>query len=586
MEKIVFYDFEVFKADWIVTFISEDGSWDQTVHNDAPLLKTIFETHTDWIYVGYNNTRYDDFIFKGILLGYDAKFVNDWIISGDSPWKITSGWKNIPMITFDTMIRGRTSTGLKALEAYMGLSVDETEVPFDIGRPLTEDEVGKTIRYNRSDVLATKDVFHQVRADYDACRQLIEMYGLSPTELSRTKTQLAAEILSARKTERYDEWDLSLPACVDIKRYKAVPTWLMAPDNRISIIDDGKGGHKTTRPKPLSIPIMGVLHSVGWGGIHGARPRYVDVSGDNVYVDMDVASLYPSIMVNDGLLSRSADIAKYREIVDERIRLKKAGDPLQKPLKIVINSTYGGSGDPYSALYDPRQAHMVCLAGQTMIVDLLERLDGLCTLIQTNTDGIIVKLTDTSPEGKRKVWDVANEWMDRTHLRLEFTTFRKIVQKDVNNYIAVGEDGNVVRKGAYVKELTCLDWELAVVNRAVVGYFTKGVSPETTVGACDRMLDFQMVRRITEASDGFVRDGVNLPCKVVRLFASLNEADGEVRKIDKSTGKHCKLEGSPKRCIIDNREMRDRPVPAWLDKTWYVDLAWKRIKDFLGGSDG
>ena len=70
----------------------------------------------------------------------------------------------------------------------------------------------------------------------------------------------------------------------------------------------------------------------------------------------------------------------------------KSKDPRQQPRKIVLNSTFGASKDRYNKLYDPLQANNLCIANQLFIVDLLEKLEGKCELIQSNTDGILVKL--------------------------------------------------------------------------------------------------------------------------------------------------------------------------------------------------
>mgnify|MGYP002508571603 CR=1 FL=1 len=48
--------------------------------------------------------------------------------------------------------------------------------------------------------------------------------------------------------------------------------------------------------------------------------------------------------------------------------------------------------DRHNALYDPRQANNVCVGGQLLLLDLIERLEDHCDIIQSNTDGILIKL--------------------------------------------------------------------------------------------------------------------------------------------------------------------------------------------------
>ena len=185
----------------------------------------------------------------------------------------------------------------------------------------------------------------------------------------------------------------------------------------------------------LETLIAGVLHQFGWGGVHGALEKYY---GEGYFLNMDVASLYPSLMIRYNLHSRNIpDPSRYSEIYHTRLKYKKEGNPLQLPLKLVLNSTYGVMKDPNNALYDPLQANRVCVYGQLLLVDLMERLEPYCQIIQSNTDGVLVKLPDGSDEAFEKIDDVCFEWEQRTGLNLEFDEYRRVFQKDVNNYIVV-----------------------------------------------------------------------------------------------------------------------------------------------------
>jgi len=79
-------------------------------------------------------------------------------------------------------------------------------------------------------------------------------------------------------------------------------------------------------------------------------------------------------------------------------------------------------------------------------------LEGHCQLIQSNTDGLIVKLF--KDEDYELIDDICYEWEKRTRMQLEFESYKKIFQKDVNNYVIVDFDGEFESKGAYVKKWT------------------------------------------------------------------------------------------------------------------------------------
>ena len=97
----------------------------------------------------------------------------------------------------------------------------------------------------------------------------------------------------------------------------------------------------------------------------------------------DVASYYPAMMIEYGFLSRNVkNKFKYRQIRDERIVMKQNKDKRQQPRKIALNSTFGASKDKYNKLYDPLQANNICITGQLLLTDLIEKLENHCQLIQ------------------------------------------------------------------------------------------------------------------------------------------------------------------------------------------------------------
>ena len=94
-----FFDFEVFRYDWLVVIINPVDRTDIVIVNDAEKLKTYYEEHKNEIWVGYNSRGYDQFILKGILLGFNPKEINDHIIvEGKKGWSYSSLFKKIPLL--------------------------------------------------------------------------------------------------------------------------------------------------------------------------------------------------------------------------------------------------------------------------------------------------------------------------------------------------------------------------------------------------------------------------------------------------------------------------------------------------------
>ncbi|MCW4574216.1 hypothetical protein OOJ74_09465, partial [Venenivibrio stagnispumantis] len=80
-----------------------------------------------------------------------------------------------------------------------------------------------------------------------------------------------------------------------------------------------------------------------------------------------------------------------------------------------------------------------------MFAEQAIKIEGL-ELIQANTDGITVRL----PRNRINDLEAIREWwQDLTKLELEEAIYSAMHIRDVNNYIAVYENGKVKRKGAY-----------------------------------------------------------------------------------------------------------------------------------------
>ena len=567
-----FYDFEVFAHDWLVVVINPIEKTKTVLVNDRDGLSRLYDERKDQIFVGYNNCHYDQYIFKGLLLGLDAKWINDQIIVKDrSGWAISREFSKIPMINYDVMLRN--DLGLKTLEAYMGNDIRETTVPFDIDRKLTKAELDDVIFYCTHDVEQTIEVFARRKSEFTAKLDLIKMFDLPMSYLSKTGAQLTAIILEAKRPRepRDDEFDLEILPCVQLGPYDWVRQWYLKPENQ---------DYDAT----LKFDIAGCPHVCKWGGIHGALEQY---SADGYLINVDVESYYPSEMIVHGFLSRNvSNPSKFAWIKSHRLELKHAGDKRQKSLKVVINGTYGASKDPTNALYDPKQANQVCINGQLMLIDLMWHLTSGCgaEIIQSNTDGVLVKMPDGFAGGPdafySSVDDIAAEWESRTGMQLEFDEYAKVYQKDVNNYILVAEDGHTKGKGAYVKELSELDADMPVVNRALIAYMVDGVPPEVTINSATDLIDFQRVVKLSGKYLYCMHGSERLQDKCFRVFASKRLHDGGIFKVKRIGKKPEKFACTSDHVFIDNGDIHGKPSPDYLDRRWYIDLAYKRLEQF------
>ncbi len=569
------FDFEVYSHDWMVVINNPIEKKETIIVNDKDKLIKYYETHKNEIWVSYNGRHYDTYIMKGIICGFSPQEINDFIIVKNQPgWKFSSLFKKIQFNNFDIMT---TQHGLKMLEGYQGHNIKETSIPFNIDRKLTDEELKEVIEYCRNDVNETLSIFIKRKDEFDSVMGLIKTFKLPLNYISKTKAQLSATILGCSKVERDDEWDIEIIDTLDIKKYQEVVQWFMNPLNH-------------NYKKSLKIDIAGVPTIFAWGGVHSARTKY---HSKGFILHVDVNSFYPAIMIEYDLLSRNVrDKNKYREIRDLRLKYKKEKNPLQAPYKIVLNATFGICKNKYSSAYDPRQANNICVNGQLLLLDLIEHLESVPSfeLIQSNTDGLIIKIDEKDFELTK---EVCSEWENRTRMGLGYDYITEIWQKDVNNYMFTdtsytgvlnkkGDYDGLERKGAYVKPLNDLDYDLPILNKALVNYFLFNTPVEDTINTCNDLIEFQKIVKVSGKYKYALHGDKKLDEKVLRVFASRSKNDKGVFKVHNKKDTPDKIANTPERCFIENGDINNIKVPRRLDKQYYIDVANKRIRDFIG----
>lgn len=578
---MIFYDFEVFRHNWLVVFLEPTCRKKTVIIDNREELEQFYQAHKEDIWIGYNNTHYDQYIMKGILCGFNPHEINEWIITKKKAgWQFSNLFRQFQMYNFDVSTGFHT---LKQLEAFMGNSIKESNVRFDIDRPLTPEEIEETVGYCTHDVEQTIQVFlHTYKTQFEPHMGLIKAFDLPLSCISQTQTQLAARILGASRNSYYDEFDVAIPPTLQLsEKYQYIVDFFKnAREDTHKEIKDGEDYKKAFYARKLKTKVAGVPHIFAWGGVHGAISKYVDTGR---FIMADVASLYPSLMIRYGYYSRSiSDSQRYIDIYNQNLEMKKTKDPRRPAYKLVCNKVYGALKAETNPLYDPLQANNICVAGQLLILDLIDKLEiaGCGKLIQSNTDGILVKIE--SDEEFETFEKIVREWEKRTGLVMEFSEYERVYQGDVNSYLIIDKDGDYKGKGAYVKDLSEIDYDMSIVNRAIKEYLLHGTHPSVTVGNCDNMRDFQKVVKISDKYAFGFCGGRRLMEKTFRVFASLREEDGIIGKC-KGEGKTVeKFANTPEKCFIENGNVKDMSCPPYLDKNYYVDMAITRLKEKFG----
>lgn len=586
--RLITYDCEVFAYDWLVTMKDKETGQFTRIWNDNEALRAAMLD--DCIYIGFNSKHYDQFIIKAIAADFttsEIKKLSDYIISGHQGWDYP-GLKGVYYSFNSADIKDDMQKGLslKAIEGHLGISVQESTVPFDIDRPLTEAERRETEFYCDHDV-DTAERLIDIRKDYLKNKIHIgRLAGLSDVKaMGMTNAKLTAAMLKATKKPHDDERKYVYPK--NLKREYIPPEVFAFFDKMydLSISD------KELFSGKLEFQIGDCPGVIGYGGIHAAIPHYFfEETGDRVIRNKDVASYYPHLMTLCGYTSRnipSADI--FENVLDTRMKAKASGDKATaNALKLVVNTTYGALLNKYNDLFDPLMGRSVCITGQLFLLELAQHLyrdiPGL-KIVQLNTDGIMVECNRTDLE---KLNEICDEWQARTGFELEEDSVSKIAQKDVNNYVEVQSNGKAKAKGGYlVKGISTagafnINNSCCIVATALKEYFVKGIPVEETINDCNDIFQFQIIAKAGASyreAYHIVNDVKEPVQKVNRVYATSDERYGKIYKVKTEDDSTAKIEMLPEHCIIDNDNQLSI---SDVDKQFYIEMAKKRVNDFIG----
>ena len=624
--RIVVVDIEVFQYDWIAIFLDAvSGEW-AVFHNDNPGVRD-YMSQPDLLLCGYNNKHYDNHILKAICCGADVsliKQINDFIIEDERPgWEHWFLRKNrFWFESFDLMDDTQVGTSLKHIEAHMGWNIEETQVDFDIDRPLTQQEIDSTVFYCKWDIQATAKLM-TLRKSYLDCKiDLGRMCDLLATKaLYYTNARLAAKYLGATYVKRYDGREYEYPENLRVHIIQAEILEFFMQIRDMSIPDD------VLFKRQLKITIGGCPCTYAWGGVHGSLTQYFEeATDDRVIQNRDVSSLYPSLLDLYDYISRNcADPNKFRNTKNERLEAKRRGDKkTAKTLKNPLNVTSGAMDQPTNDLYDPKNARSMRISGQLFLTELVQELLNECStlkLLNFNTDGLMYSVDKIELP---KVDAICATWEQRTRFELETDEIQKVYIKDVNNLLFVATNGEVKTVGGYLnygiseKGAWKISNDFIIVKKAVIDYFVNGTPVEDTIGQCTDIFEFQI---IAKAGGGYKsvfrvppnyedyrkqyekenrRRSVNKQGKPVwvkprwlwenysgprcevqrvnRVYASTNPNMGTLVKV-KPDGTVGRIGGLPESCIIDNK---NRLTIESVDKSWYINLAKKYVADYTG----
>lgn len=518
-KHLLFYDIEVLWHHGLLVFKRSDKSIFAIMHNSFEGLDQIVKNYT---LVGHNSRGYDDNIVEAILAGYTEpqqlkRISDDMIVNGN---------KRYPRFvkSFDTIIHlDRTFVGLKKIEANRGVAIDEFEIDFNIKRKLTDTEYDRLLEYCCRDIDEVIDIFFECKNSigvdmtvmYEAQKILMKEFGNKYTNLNSGKSQYLAPMFplymkwgTPKLPDRYInaiENPIISQHYDEMRRLKRVPT----KQDKFKL-------------QTLNIDAYGCNIELSAGGAHGTSNCHRMLYDVEIW---DVVSQYPHEMLALNVLGTEYS-KKLREIINQRLEYKAQGNyNYQQAWKIVINTIYGLLGAEHCVMYDPKRRLAVALGCQVGIITLSERLYKIgCTLIQINTDGIVI---DKNGLDDAVVEKVIHEWEEEFHHKLEKEKFKRMIQKDVNNYIAETEDGSLVTKGAFVVNMKADRFHsnnsLAIIDVMVVNkiMYDKPFC-ETIKEYLDKPIYFQLIMHASSKYEHIEDDKGNKYGRTLRVFPTKN----------------------------------------------------------------
>lgn len=469
----------------------------------------------NYILFGFNNISFDNQIIEFILYSGESWIVNNTPIEQIVKEIYYEAQRviNLPQeIRFKELLpeyrfsikavdifkqkhydgKAKMGTSLKWVQFTMDYwNIEEMPIPHDV--PVKKEDIPKVLSYNWNDVDSTEAFYDKNKFETDLRVTLSERYGINLINASepRISKDVFGKFLSEAMNISYKELK-------ELRTYRDIINVKDIIFNYTKFKNSTLQNLLTTLNKTILRPDEGfekvfkignIEVTFGLGGLHSNNIPYVSSSKDGKIIkSCDVKSMYPNLAIRNKLKPEHLGdtfLTVYENIYNERIGIPKS-DPINYVFKIILNSTYGLSGEPNSYLYDVQFTRAICINGQLsllMLADMfLDRIPDL-EILMMNTDGMEVRFDEKYKDEYEKI---CKEWEQITKLELEFADYQKMIVRDVNNYIAIDSNGDVKRKGAFCWKVPKeLDYHknpsFTIIPKAIDNYFVNGVSVEKTI---------------------------------------------------------------------------------------------------------
>jgi hypothetical protein len=537
-------------------------------------------------FITFNGMYFDSAIIAAMVAGLSSEQIkhiaNRMIDNGVPAWKAVDLY-SLPHLDYDhidLMNVAPSFVGLKAYGARMHMP-NLQELPVDHTKELTPEEMGVILSYCYNDVETTEALYHALKGPLDLRAAMSKLYGVDMR--SKSDTQMAETAFIKRLGLR--------------RRKPVIPSTVnYTPPGFLRFRDPGKQellrriaehaffvnkatGH-IIMPEFLDLKIETATgrYQMGVGGLHSVHDKKVChvATKDWLIYEIDAASFYPSIMVLGGMVPQNTGarfIEEYKSIYYRRLEAKKTGDKVtSETLKISLNGTFGKTAAMHSPLYSPDLMISITLTGQLTLLNLIEEIETAgASVLSANTDGIAVGVPRAAEETVRAA--VAT-FSVRSGFEFEYTQYRVLAMKDVNNYIAVKSDRKLKAKGIYAPPDLRKNPTASICARAVGAWLAHGTPLEETIRS-GTYREYVSARNVS----GGGQQGDQYLGRVVRWYLTTDKAFTHFTYV-KNGNKVPKTDGA-RACMFI--EQPNGPPPEDLDYNAYLKEAARIASDVGAG---
>ena len=509
-KNILFLDTECYPNYFLIMFKDNKGntySFDLKRGGNLD-VKGIKYLLTNYLTVGFNSKTYDMPMIEAALRGWNnamLKNLSDRIIK-EKAYDVLCEYDLWINKSYDHIDIINVAIGKDSLKMY-GARINTVflqDLPYDPAVRLNYDQMDVVKEYCANDIGITKDLYDYLKNEIDLRVSINKEYDIDVR--SRSDAQIAEELIAKKIDCNYTKGGISQ----SYDFYYTPPDYIKYDSselndllNRFKAVNfKGRAGDKIINDEvPSEIKINNTKYSLGIGGIHSTESkRAIVIKDDELLIDIDVVSYYPSIILNNNYapahLDKEEFLKFYRQIYIERIEAKKRGDKVKANVyKIILNGSFGKFGNRYSRLFSPDLLIHTTITGQLSLLMLIERLEEQgFSVVSSNTDGITVHF-------KKANYDnfliLVKNWEKETCFETEETRYKALYNQSVNSYIAIKEDNSLKCKGLFAGSELSRNPAIKVCKDAVFAYLLEGKNIEDSIYNTPlEPTNFLMVRKV------------------------------------------------------------------------------------------